>query len=246
MRFCNEIFGDCLATLDRQLQRLTVVSFTKTRFVQSKVDFLSHEVSSEVIQLHHKKTKAVTKDPLPNVEERDAVVPCRFIKDFAVYSVALYQLKDAVFASRGDLTVAKRCFAVLQLKVMDAPILRHFDRDKEVHVMNEWALSSTLRQEHDGKLLPFGFANDAEMNYHPAEKEILALLLLLKVCYTQLAGRTIHVYTRVHKSKTLFGRTTQFAVMLSSWHLVVQWAKERDCSFAQLLQAGLTSFVNLE
>ncbi|OWY90146.1 hypothetical protein PHMEG_00041859 [Phytophthora megakarya] len=55
------------------------------------------------------------------------------------------------------------------------------------------------------------------MNYHPAEKEVLALLLLLKTCYTQLAGRTIHVYTRfstlewVHTSKSLFGRTTQFA-----------------------------------
>ncbi|OWY93681.1 hypothetical protein PHMEG_00036839, partial [Phytophthora megakarya] len=71
-------------------------------------------------------------------------------------------------------------------------------------------------------------------------------------CYTQLAGRTIHVYTRfstlewVHTSKSLFGRTTQFAVMLSPWHLVVTRVKEKDCSFAQLLQAGLTSFVDLE
>ncbi|POM67108.1 Hypothetical protein PHPALM_16941 [Phytophthora palmivora] len=138
-------------------------------------------------------------------------------------------------------------------------ILRHFDRDKEVHVMllaNEWALSSTLIREHEGKLHPVRFCGrvlkDAEMNYHPAEKEVLALLLLLKVCYTQLAGRTIHVYTRfstlawVLKSKTLFGRKNQFAVMLSPWHLVVQWVKERDCSFAQLLQVGLASFVDLD
>ncbi|POM80745.1 Hypothetical protein PHPALM_1377 [Phytophthora palmivora] len=163
------------------------------------------------------------------------------------------------FTPGGDLTVAKRSFAAIQQKVMDAPILRHFDRDKEVHVMlfaNEWALSSTLTQEHDGRLHPVRFCGpvlkDAEMSYHLAEKEILALLLLLKVCYTQLAGRTIHVYARfstldwVHKSKTLFGRTTQFAVMLSPWHLVVQRVKERDCSFAQLLQAGLTSFVDLD
>ncbi|OWZ20043.1 hypothetical protein PHMEG_0005595 [Phytophthora megakarya] len=51
-------------------------------------------------------------------------------------------------------------------------------------------------QEHDGKMHPAGFADEAEMNYHPAEKEVLALPLLLKTCYTQLAGRTIHVYTR--------------------------------------------------
>ncbi|OWZ03825.1 hypothetical protein PHMEG_00024382 [Phytophthora megakarya] len=95
-------------------------------------------------------------------------------------------------------------------------------------------------QQHEGNPVRFcgRVLKEAEMNYHPAEKE--------------LAGRTIHVYTRfstlawVHTSKSLFGRTTQFAVMLSPWHLVVTRVKEKDCSFAQLLQAGLTSFVDLE
>ncbi|POM69076.1 Hypothetical protein PHPALM_14681 [Phytophthora palmivora] len=247
--FSNETFDGCLAALDRLIQRLTEcrisVSFPKSIFVQSKVDFLSHEVSSEGIQADPKKIKAVTDIPFPTAKK--------------VYGAALYQLKDADFTPGSELTVAKRSFAALQQKVMDAPILRHFDRDKEVHVMlfaNAWALSSTLMQEHNGTLHPVRFCGrvlkDAEMNYHPAEKEVLALLLLLKVCYTQLAGRTIHVSTRfstldwVHKSKTLFGRTTQFAVMLSPWHLLVQRVKERDCPFAQLLQAGLTSFVDLD
>ncbi|OWZ15534.1 hypothetical protein PHMEG_00010811 [Phytophthora megakarya] len=55
-------------------------------------------------------------------------------------------------------------------------------------------------QEHGGKMHPVRFCGrvlkEAEMNYYPAEKEVLALLLLLKIGYTQLAGRTIHVYTR--------------------------------------------------
>ncbi|POM58634.1 Hypothetical protein PHPALM_36696 [Phytophthora palmivora] len=207
--FGNETFDGCLATLDRLLQRFTEcrisVSFTKCIFVQCKVDFLSHEVSSEGIRADPKKIKAVTEVPLLTSKKgMQSFLGAlnyysRFIQDIAI-------------------------FAALQQKVMDAPILRHFDRDKE----------------------------DAEMNYHPAQKEILALLLLLKVCYTQLAGRTIHVYTRfstldwVHKSKALFGRTTQFAVKLSPSHLVVQRVKERDCAFAQLLQAGLTSFVDLD
>ncbi|OWZ07652.1 hypothetical protein PHMEG_00019927 [Phytophthora megakarya] len=88
---------------------------------------------------------------------------------------------------------------------------------------------------------------EAEVNYHPAEKEVLALLLLLKTCYTQLTGRTIHVYTRFStlEWKSLFGRTAQFAEMLSPWHLVVTRFKEKDCTFVQLLQVGLTSFVDL-
>ncbi|OWY99016.1 hypothetical protein PHMEG_00030062 [Phytophthora megakarya] len=183
----------------------------------------------------------------------------RFIQDFAVDAATLYQLKEEDFEPGGDLSAARQSFAMLQQKIGDAPILRHFDRGKDIHVTlfaNEWALSSILIQEHDGKIHPVRFCGrvlkDAEMNYHPAEKEVLALLLLLKTCYTQLAGKTIHVYSRfstlgwVHTSKSLFGRTAQFAVLLSPWYLIVTRVKEKDCAFAQLLQAGLTSFVDLE
>ncbi|OWZ14261.1 hypothetical protein PHMEG_00012285 [Phytophthora megakarya] len=169
----------------------------------------------------------------------------RFLQDFAVYAATLYQLKEENFEPGGDMSTARQSFAMLQQKIGDAPILRHFDRGKEVYVTlfaNEWALSSNLMQEHEGKMHPVRFCGgvlkDAEMNYHPAEKEVLALLLLLKTCYTQLAGKTIHVYTRfstlgwVHTSKSLFDRTAQFAVLLSPWHLIVTRMKEKDCVFA--------------
>ncbi|POM57350.1 Hypothetical protein PHPALM_38147, partial [Phytophthora palmivora] len=143
--FGNETFDGCLATLDRLLQHFTEcrisVSFTKSIFVQSKVDFLSHEVSPEGIRANPKKIKAVTEIPFPTSKKGVQSFLgalnyySRFIQDFAVYGAALYQLKDADFAPGGDLTVAKRSFAALQQKVRDAPILRHFDRDKEVHVM---------------------------------------------------------------------------------------------------------------
>ncbi|GMF50489.1 unnamed protein product [Phytophthora fragariaefolia] len=113
-------------------------------------------------------------------------------------------------------------------------LLTDMERTKEVHAMlfaNDWALSTTLMQEHDGVMHPVcfctGVLKDNDVNYQPAEKEVLALLLLLKTCYTQLAGRTINGYTRfstlgwINTSKTIFGRSTQFAVMLSSWHQVV-------------------------
>ncbi|OWY98740.1 hypothetical protein PHMEG_00030424 [Phytophthora megakarya] len=152
----------------------------------------------------------------------------RFIQDFAVFGAALYQLEDEDFEIESNLSAAKETFRVLQRKVADAPILRHFDDKKEVHVMlyaYEWGLRATLMQMHDDKPHPVWFCGrvlkDAEMNYHSAEKEVLALLLLLKVCYTQLAGKTLHVYTRywVHKSKSLFGRAVQFAVLQSPWQL---------------------------
>ncbi|OWZ07729.1 hypothetical protein PHMEG_00019844 [Phytophthora megakarya] len=121
---------------------------------------------------------------------------------------------------------------------------------------NEWALSAILMQMHDDKLHPLRFCagvlQDPEMNYHSAEKEVLALLLLLKVCYTHLAGKTLHVYTRfsapgwVHKSKSLFGRAVQFAVLLSPWQLEMQRVREKDCVFPLLLQSTITNFVDLD
>ncbi|OWZ08648.1 hypothetical protein PHMEG_00018768, partial [Phytophthora megakarya] len=95
---------------------------------------------------------------------------------------------------------------------------------------------------------------DAEMNYHSAEKEVLALLLLLKVCYIQLAGKTLYVYTRfstlgwgwVHKSRSLIGRALQFAALLSSWQLEVQRVREMDCVFTQLRQSTITYFLDLD
>ncbi|KAE9082143.1 hypothetical protein PF007_g22388 [Phytophthora fragariae] len=211
--FGSETFEACLATLDRLLSRFREcrisVSFSKSLFVQRRVGFLSHDVSAAGIPPDAKKAAAVTELSFPaskkGVQSFLGALNyySRFIQDFAVYGAALYQLKDADFEPGGDLSAARQSFAMLQQRVRDAPILRHFDRGKDVHVTlfaNEWALSSTLMQEHEGKQHPVRFCGrvlkDAKMNYHPAEKEVLALLLVLKVCYTQLVGKSIRVYTR--------------------------------------------------
>ncbi|GMF20092.1 unnamed protein product [Phytophthora fragariaefolia] len=99
----------------------------------------------------------------------------RFNQDFAVYGAALYQVREEVFGPGGDLSTAKPSFTALRAKVADAPILRHFDIAKEVHVIlfaNDWALNTTLMQEHDGVMHPVRFCGrvlkDNEVNYHPA------------------------------------------------------------------------------
>ncbi|POM69598.1 Hypothetical protein PHPALM_14103 [Phytophthora palmivora] len=161
-------YADTVFRTELQMSRRR---FTKSIFVQSKVDFLSHEVSSEGMRADPKKTKAVTKIPFPrSKKEMQSFLGAlnyysRFIRDSAVYGAASYQLKDRDFAPGVDLTEAKQSFLTLA-----------------------W----------------------------------------------------------VHKSKTLFRHTTQFAVMQPPWHFIVQRAKERDCLFAQLLQAGLTIFVDLD
>ncbi|OWY98991.1 hypothetical protein PHMEG_00030094 [Phytophthora megakarya] len=269
LRMVNDPYADMFATNEPYESSLVPVfqrrSFDQSIFCQSKVDFLSHEVSPEGIRGDPKKMTAITKLPFPKSKKGmqqflgSLNYYSRFIQDFAVYGAALYQLKEDDFFEGGDFAAAKESFTALQRKVADAPILRHFDAKKEVHIMlyaNEWALSATLMQMHDDNLHPVRFCGrllkDAEMNYHSAEKEVLALLLLLKVCYTQLVGKTLHVYSRfstlgwVHKSKSLFGRAAQFAVLLSPWQLEVQRVREKDCVFTQLLQSTIPNFVDLD
>ncbi|GMF56561.1 unnamed protein product [Phytophthora fragariaefolia] len=267
--FGGESFDSCLETLDRLLSRIEEcrisVSFTKRMFVQPTVDFLSHAVSREGLRADAKKLKAITELSFPKTKTGVRAFLSalnyygRFIQDFAVYGAAFYQVREEDFGPGGDLSTAKRSFAALQRKVAAVPILKHFDRAKEVHVMlfaNDWALSTTLMQVHDGVMHPVRFCGrvlkDNEVNYHPAEKKVLALLLLLKTCYTQLTGRMINAYTRfstlgwINTSNTLFGRSTQFAVMLSPWHLVVYRVKEDDSAFAQLLHSMIANFVGLD
>lgn len=79
----------------------------------------------------------------------------QFIQDFVVYGAALYQLKEEDFASGGDLTTARRSFDDLKKNVANAPILRHLDSSKYVHITlfaNQWYLSSTILQRHNDKL----------------------------------------------------------------------------------------------
>ncbi|OWZ06096.1 hypothetical protein PHMEG_00021700 [Phytophthora megakarya] len=185
------------------------VSFTKSIFVQSRVDFLSHEVVPEGLRADAMKIKRVTEFTFPTSKKcMQSFLGAldyynRFIQDFAVYAAPLYQPKEEDFEPGSDLSVARQSFARLLQNIDDAPSLRHFDRQKDIHVTlfaNEWALRSTLIQEHERKMHPVRFCGrvlkEAEMNYHPAEKEVLALLQLLKTCYTLLSGAPF-MYIRV-------------------------------------------------
>ena len=78
-------------------------------------------------------------------------------------------------------------------------------------------------QMDGGKLHPVRFCGrvlkENEVNYHPAEREVLALLQLLKITHMLLARKTIHFYTRLSTMKWLF---TSKAL----------WARSQLCSTA--------------
>ncbi|OWZ09036.1 hypothetical protein PHMEG_00018322 [Phytophthora megakarya] len=81
------------------------------------------------------------------------------------------------------------------------------------------------------------------MNYHSAEKKVLDLVLLLKVCYTLAGGKdTASVHPILY---TLMGPPIQVTLWTSS-AVCVQRVGEGDCVFTQLIQSTITNFVDLD
>ncbi|ETK89016.1 hypothetical protein L915_06823 [Phytophthora nicotianae] len=115
-----------------------------------------------------------------------------------------------------------------------APVLRHFDPDRVLVVVvyaSDWAISAALVQEYDGTYMPVTFTSRTlkpnELNYGMVEKEILALLRILDVCYSTLVARPIKVLTRhstlawLMQSTGLQGRLGNWAALLSPWTLEI-------------------------
>ena len=94
--------------------------------------------------------------------------------------------------------------------------------------------------------------NEGELNNHPTERIVLALLQLLKITHTPLVGKVIHVYAQLSTmewlstSKALYGRAVSFAVLLSAYHLKIKRVSEHDVDFSLLLQAFLTPSIGLD
>ncbi|POM75689.1 Reverse transcriptase [Phytophthora palmivora] len=118
---------------------------------------------------------------------------------------------------------------MLKNKVVTTLILLHFDMDRKPVVL--WAISAALLQEHDGVYKSVTFTSRTlkpdEINYGMDDMELLALLRIRDICYSQLVTRSISVLTRHSKlawllhSSGLQGRLERLTALLSSWTLEI-------------------------
>lgn len=102
-------------------------------------------------------------------------------------------------------------FTLLKAKIAATPILKHFDPDRLPVIVvyaSKWAISAALLQEHDGMYWPVTFTSRTlkpnQVNYGMVEKEVLALLRILDVCYTTLVSYEITVLMGGFESDRLF------------------------------------------
>ncbi|POM59970.1 reverse transcriptase [Phytophthora palmivora] len=203
------------------------ISVAKSFWGRQKVDYLGNRVSAGGLETHPKDLSALQELPFPNnLRSMQSFLGSlnyysRFIEDFAIYASFLYELREADFyeiarrtkstgydenvaAEEGNTWAeARTAFAKLKNKIVNAPILQHFDVDRQPVVVvyaSKWAISAALMQEHDGVYKPVTFTcrtlKPNEINYGMVDKVVLALLRILDICYTQLTTRSIKVLTR--------------------------------------------------
>ncbi|POM81057.1 Reverse transcriptase [Phytophthora palmivora] len=253
------------------------ISVAKSFWGRQKVDYLGHRVSVDGLGTHPKDLSLLQELPFPtNLRSMQSFLGSlnyysRFIEDFAIYASVLYELREADFyviarstksagvdanvvADEGNRwTDARPAFTILKNKIVTAPILQHFDIDRQpvlVVYASKWAISATLIEGYAEVYKPVTFTSRTlkpnEINYVMVDKEVLALLRILDICYTQLATRSIKVLTRhstlvwlLHSSR-LQGRLRRWATLLSSWTLEIVKCTKGEDEILGVIAASIT------
>ncbi|KAE9312440.1 hypothetical protein PR003_g19759 [Phytophthora rubi] len=255
--------------LDALLYRLRYwnisVSLPKSEFGKRAIPYLSHEIGAEGIRATPKIVKGIQDLPFPKTLKRvqsflgSLNYYHKFIEDFPVVAAVLYELADDQVRAGRDLLRAKEAFAILKQMIVSTPMLRHPDRSKPFVIIphaNQWAACAVLGQEYDGVIQPVRFTgrvlHDAELRYHIAEKEVLAVIRVLQTFKTLVEGCPLIVYTRysvlkwVIKSKTADGRTVPWGVALSQYDLDIRKVQRDEDGLAAILGAGITPREHLD
>ena len=241
------------------------ISLPKSAFGKHQVEFLSHLINCDGLKAAPRNLDALLNMPFPRTLKGvqkfvgSLIYYHRFLENFATYAAVLYELNDAQLQAGEGLDNAKNAFQLLKISLNNAPLLKHADRDKPFSVIiytNKWAFGATICQEYDGVLFPVRYVSKVfkanELNYFDSEKEVLALLKALDVGFQYLAGQKITVYTRystlkwLFQSKSLVGRTVQWATMLSPWNLTIIRCTKVPNFIPALLASSLTDYKDFD
>ncbi|KAJ0391128.1 hypothetical protein P43SY_012144 [Pythium insidiosum] len=228
------------------------ISLPKSVFGVSRVDYLGHSVSADGVKANPKNLEELQRLEFPKTLKGiqsflgSLNFYHKFIEHFAVYAAALYEVTAADLAADQEdhdrLKAAKVAFEALKSKLVEAPILRHYETDRRSTIVvyaNDWSVAGSLMQDWDGELHPVRFFSRVlkphELRFSPAEKEALALLRVLDGSTHLLVGRPIRVVTRFSnlqwllKAKGLQGRLQVWSALLSPWTLeIVRATKDED------------------
>ncbi|OWY96864.1 reverse transcriptase [Phytophthora megakarya] len=230
------------------------VSVAKSYWGRRKVTYLGHHVSTEVLEAKPKDLEAFSNLPfLTKLKSMQSFLGSlnyysRFIEDFAVYAPILYELREVNYYQ------IARLKSTGELEEGTAP--EDEERDRWARAMN--AFYHTQGEDHlhpDLEALRSGAGaitftsrtlKTNELNYGIVDKEVLALLRMLDVCYSQLVTRSIKMLSRFStlvwllKSNGLDGRLGRWVALLSGWTLEITKCSKGEEEILGAIAASVT------
>ncbi|OWZ05332.1 reverse transcriptase [Phytophthora megakarya] len=213
------------------------VSLPKSEFGVKKCKYLGHDISSDGIWTSPKLAQKVLDLPFPKTQKGvqsflgSLNYYAKFNEGLPVLAATLYEASDEQLRSGRDLEKPKHAFKILKDRLVSTPLLQHPD---------------PRETDHDGTILPVRFVGrvlqDADLRYHPAEKEVLVLLRVLNTCHTMITScseKKIRVYIR-YSVLTVDGRCLKWAVNLSPWDLDIRRVENDEDGLVAILGAGIS------
>ena len=203
----------------------------KCEFLVQETQFLGLIVSTEGIRMDPAKIATILEWlPPKNVTDVQAFLGfCnfyrRFIRGYSEIMKPLTRLtrKDQIFYWDD---ACEKAFELLKKTVTEAPILRHFDRNKTSYVetdASDYVASGVLSQmDEDNVLHPVAFfsrkLSPAECNYEIYDKELLAIIQCFEAWRPELEGTDLPIQVLSdHKNLEYFMTTKKLTRRQARW-----------------------------
>ena len=202
---------------------------SKCHFLQQKVQFLGHVVSSEGVTPDPSKIEKVADWPTPTTTKEVqqflglASYYRKFVKDFAELAKPLHRLteKNAKFQWTDD---CQRAFIELRQKLVTSPILvypdfnRNFILDTDASNSGIGAVLSQLDDNGCERVIAYGsrLLSKAERQYCVTRRELLAVVFFTKQFRPYLAGKKFLLRTD-HGSLTWLRNFKEPEGQLARW-----------------------------
>jgi predicted aspartyl protease len=168
------------------------LKLSKCSFYKKEVEFCGHVISGEGVSIAESKVVAISSTPtIQSKKDLEKFIGIsvwfkEFIEDYATIMFPLTELmkKDKPFQWEQEQKAA-----VLQIitAITKAPVLKHFDPDRETRVYTDaslYAIGGWIAQKYNDGWHPVTFLSRkltaAESNYTVQERELLALVYVLR------------------------------------------------------------------
>ena len=205
-------FEEHLQNLQQVFERLKLAGLKlhpgKCQFLQQKVYFLGHIVSTDGIMPDPKKTSKVEEWPIPTkIQEVQQFLGLanyyrRFIQNFAIIAAPLHKLTERNRAFKWT-EECNQAFNTLKMCLTSAPILalpewsKPFILDTDASDVGIGAVLSQIHQDGSEHVICYAsrILTKPERNYCVTRKELLAVVTFLKHFRQYLIGRQFTIRT---------------------------------------------------